>query len=88
MRTEGTKPVLAMFGQLYDDQLCQLSIGRRLDVASTVYTKPHLIQQSGRLPMMSAVIIIQGVGVEAYTLLTKDQTVGRPGGQCDYCGHH
>ena len=32
MRTEGTKPVLAMFGQLYDDQLGQLSIGRRLDV--------------------------------------------------------
>ena len=77
-----------MFGQLYDDQLCQLSIGRRLDVASTVYTKPYLIQQSGRLPMMSAVIIIQGVGVEAYTLLTKDQTVGWPGGQYDYCGHY
>ena len=79
-----------MFGQLNDNQLCQLSIGRRLDVASTVYTKPYLIQQSGRLPMMSAVIIIQGVGVDgqAYTLLTKDQTVGRPGGQCDDCGHY
>ena len=84
-----------MFGQLNDDQLYQLSIGRRLDVASNVYTNDvsSIKWQCGPMETAHDVCgqMIQGVGVDgqAYTLLNKeDQTVGRPGGQCDYCGHH